>query len=117
MPLLNLLGYRVVFDRHIFDALIDYQIMLDRDLFEVYFIKLLLRSSSSTTKIYLEIPIDISRSRCDQKWEPFPDTEDEKVERHKIYREHVDALDYVQMNGLESPKSIHGKIAQLLEEN
>lgn len=117
VPLLNLLGYRVVFDRHIFDALIDYQIMLDRDLFEVYFIKLLLRSSSSTTKIYLEIPIDISRSRCDQKWEPFPDTEDEKVERHKIYREHVDALDYVQMNGLESPKSIHGKIAQLLEEN
>jgi hypothetical protein len=117
VPLLNLLGYKVVFDRHIFDALIDYQIMLDRDLFELHFVKLLLRSSSSITKIYLEIPIDISRSRCSQKWEPFPDTDDEKVQRYKIYRKHIDALNYIQMNGLESPDLIHGKIAQLLREN
>ena len=117
VPVLNLLGYKVVFDRHIFDALIDYQIMLNRDLFNVCFIKLLLLSSRRTIKIYLEIPIDVSRSRCDQKWEPFPDTENEKVERYRIYRKHIDALDYIQMNGLEPPESIHKTIAQLLEEN
>jgi thymidylate kinase len=114
VPILNLIGYKVIFDRHIFDALIDYQIMLDRDLFEFHFIKLLLRTSSRTSKIYLEIPIDISRSRCNEKWEPFPDTDDEKVQRYGIYRKHIDALDYFQLSGLDSPDSIHKKIVQHL---
>jgi thymidylate kinase len=117
VPLLNLFGYKVVFDRHVFDALIDYQIMLDRDLFDVCFIKLLLRSSRRTTNIYLEIPIEISRSRCDQKWEPFPDTDDEKVKRIRIYRDRIDAFDYIQMNGLDSPEEIHLTIVQLMQEN
>ena len=114
VPLLNLFGYKVVFDRHIFDALIDYQIMLDRDLFDVFLIKLLLNSSKSTTKIYLEIPIEVSISRCNQKWEPFPDTEEEKVRRYNIYREHINNLNYIQLNGLQSPESIHKTIVEAL---
>jgi dTMP kinase len=114
VPILNLIGYKVIFDRHIFDALIDYQIMLDKDLFKLHFIKLLLRPSSKTTKIYLDIPIDISKSRCDEKWEPFPDTDDEKVQRYGIYRKHIDALDYIQLSGLDSPDSIHKKIVEHL---
>jgi thymidylate kinase len=117
VPLLNLLGYKVVFDRHIFDALIDYQIMLERDLFDVHFINRLLRPSRSTVKVYLEIPIDISRSRCDQKWEPFPDTDDEKIDRYKIYHDHIDALDYIQIDGLKRPDSIHAAIVQLIQQN
>jgi len=60
VPILNLLGYKVVFDRHIFDVLIDYQITLERDLFDVNFINRLLRSSPSTVMIYFEMPIDVS---------------------------------------------------------
>jgi thymidylate kinase len=113
VPILRLVGYKIIHDRHIFDSIIDYQIMLDRPLLDNSLIKWLLRPNRNIVKIFLGIPIETSIERCNQKWEPFPDTDDEKVERYKIYREHIDALDYIQINGLESPESIHATIVQL----
>lgn len=109
---LKLIGYKIIHDRHIFDSIIDYQIMLDRSLFNNILIKWLLRPDEKIVKIFLDIPISVSIERCNKKWEPFPDTDSEKIRRHKIYCDHIDSQDYVELDGLKSPGIIHAQILQ-----
>jgi thymidylate kinase len=113
-PILVLLGYKVIYDRHIFDSIIDYQVMLERNLFDNKLVKRLLLTTSKTVKIYLEIPIELSIDRCSNKWEPYPDTEHEKIIRHAIYNEHISGFDYFQFDGTRQPGSIHKSILQLI---
>lgn len=115
-PILTLCGYKVIYDRHIFDSIIDYQIMLERNIFDVKLVKRLLLTSDKVVKIYLEIPIEDSTDRCLKKWEPFPDTEQEKVIRYAIYKEHVDGLQYYWIDGARKPDSIHESILQLIQD-
>lgn len=112
---LKLIGYKIIHDRYIFDSIIDYQIMLDRCLFDNIFVKWLLRPDKKIVKIFLEIPITVSIERCNKKWEPFPDTDNEKIRRHKIYCDYIDSHDYVKLDGVKSPDIIHAQILQLIE--
>ena len=43
VPILGLVGYKIIYDRHIFDSMIDYQIMLERPLLDNSLIRSLLR--------------------------------------------------------------------------
>lgn len=113
--ILTLFGYKLIFDRYILDAIIDYEIMLDKSLFNTKFVQYLLRSNKNILKIYLVIPIKDSIYRCEQKWEPFPDTEQEKVVRFKLYSDYIDSLDYVEINGQNSPESIQDSIFKLVD--
>ena len=114
-PLLTLFGYKLIFDRHILDSIIDYEIMLDKSLFNTRFVQYLLRSNKNIIKIYLDIPIKDSIYRCERKWEPFPDTEQEKVVRFKLYNDYIGSLDYVKIDGQNTPESIQDSIFKLIE--
>ena len=114
-PILTLFGYKLIFDRYILDSIIDYEIMLDKSLFSTRFVQYLLRSNKNIIKIYLDIPIKDSIYRCERKWEPFPDTEQEKVVRFKLYNDYMDSLDYVEINGQNSPESIQDSIFKLVD--
>mgnify|MGYP006081294197 FL=1 len=117
VPILGLVGYKIIYDRHIFDSIIDYQIMLDRPLLDNSLIKWLLRPNRNIVKIFLEIPIETSIERCDQKWEPFPDTAGEKQQRYKIYCDNIRRQNYVQFDGLKSPDIVHDLILQLINDH
>lgn len=114
-PLLILFGYKLIFDRYILDSIIDYEIMLDKRLFNNKFVKSLLGSNKDIVKVYLEIPIKDSIYRCEKKWEPFPDTEQEKIVRFKLYKDYIDKLDYVKIDGRNSPETIQKTIFELIE--
>ena len=113
--ILTLFGYKLIFDRYILDSIIDYEIMLDKSLFNTRFVQYLLRKNKNVIKIYLDIPIKDSIYRCERKWEPFPDTEEEKVVRFNLYNDYIDRLDYVKINGLDSPESIQDSIFRLVD--
>ena len=114
-PILTLFGYKLIFDRYILDSIIDYEIMLDKALFNNKFVKSLLRPNKDIVKIYLEIPIKDSIYRCERKWEPFPDTEQEKIVRFKLYKDYIDKLDYVKIDGRISPETIQKTIFELIQ--
>jgi thymidylate kinase len=114
-PILTLFGYKLIFDRYILDSIIDYEIMLDKALFNNKFVKSLLRPNKDIVKIYLEIPIKDSIYRCERKWEPFPDTEQEKIVRFKLYKDYIDKLDYVKIDGRNSPETIQKTIFELIQ--
>jgi len=116
-PLTVLLGHKVIFDRHIFDSIIDYQIMLDMPVFDTKLVKMLLGADKNIIKIYLEIPIQDSIDRCEQKWEPFPDTEQEKIIRDRLYKERITGFNYTQIDGLSQPELIHQSIMSLIKGN
>lgn len=115
VPILKFIGYKIIHDRHIFDSIIDYQIMLDRSLFDNILVKWLLRPDKKIVKIFLEIPVTTSIERCNKKWEPFPDTDSEKIRRHKIYCDHIAHQDYVRLDGLKSSDIIHAQINKLIK--
>jgi len=114
-PILTFFGYKLIFDRYILDSIIDYEIMLDKALFNNKFVKSLLRSNKEIVKIYLEIPIKESIYRCERKWEPFPDTEQEKIARFKLYKDYINKLDYVRIDGKNSPEAIQKMIFDLIQ--
>jgi thymidylate kinase len=114
-PILTLFGYKLIFDRYILDSIIDYEIMLDKSLFNTKFVKRLLGPNKDIVKIYLEIPIKDSIYRCKRKWEPFPDTEQEKIVRFKLYKNYIGSLDYVKIDGRNSSESIQQSIFELIE--
>ena len=117
IPILGLIGYKIIYDRHIFDSIIDYEIILDRTLLDNRLIKWLLRPNRNIVKVFLAIPIETSIERCNQKWEPFPDTGGEKKQRYKIYCDNIRSQDYVQFDGLKSPDIIHELIRQLIKDH
>lgn len=84
----HLLGYNVIFDRFYEDSVIDIEIMLGADgcyskLPIIAFLSNLLPDFN--TKFFLKIGVDTSIIRCEQKFEPFPDTNEEKKRRYTIY--------------------------------
>ena len=91
--------------------------MLERPLLDNSLIKWLLRPNRNIVKIFLEIPIETSIERCNQKWEPFPDTACEKKQRYKIYCDNIRSQNYVQFDGLQSPDIIHELILQLIKDH
>lgn len=113
--ILNFCGYKVIFDRHIFDSIIDYQIMLERNLLDKNFIKYLLKPNRNTLFINLNISIDESILRCKNKWEPFPDTNNEKIIRYELYQKYISCLNYITIDGTLNPKLIHKDIVNMLE--
>ena len=72
-------------------------------------------SNKNIIKIYLDIPIKDSIYRCERKWEPFPDTEQEKIVRFKLYKDYIDKLDYVKIDGRNTPETIQKTIFGLIQ--
>tara|TARA_Y100001980_G_C14493798_1_gene270518 strand:+ start:427 stop:1077 length:651 start_codon:yes stop_codon:yes gene_type:complete len=112
---LRLRGFHIIYDRHLFDAIIDYKISMNLDLFKSKFINYLLKPSSNALMICLDIPLQTSRERCKKKYEPFPDTDEEKVERYNVYNEHIPKSGYIKINGLHQPDLIHTNILKILQ--
>ncbi len=111
--LLVILGYIVICDRYIADALIDYKIMnFDKNLLDKN--KIFEKDRKKILKIFLHISIEESVKRCNVKWEPFPDTLSEKIKRHKYYEEYILNSNYHVINGLDNTNEIHEKIKKLI---
>lgn len=107
-------NYKVVFDRHTLDSVIDYQILLERNLFGKWIVDRFLGGDKNCMKICLDISLDESFKRCNKKWEPFPDTEEEKVIRDSMYREHLPSYGYVMLDGTRNSQDLHKNIISLL---
>ena len=114
---LTTLGYKLIFDRFLIDALIDYKLIFDEKLIPINLIKNIDRFSKSTLKIHLTIPFDESVRRCKIKWEPFPDTLEEKYVREKYYLEIMTNTNYIVLNGLEKPEVLQDIIFELLDKD
>ena len=80
-------GYSVVCDRYIWDTLIDFKIMFPNINIEKWLIwKILIYITPIPYRsVLLMIPLEISEKRCDQKYEPFPDTPERRRRRYNLY--------------------------------
>jgi len=109
-----LFGNKIIFDRYLLDSVIDYEIMLDKKIMQRWLIKYLLSSDKKLTKIFLNISIAESIHRCKIKWEPFPDTDEEKVKRFKLYNNYINNFGYIIMDGQNDPDIIWKNILNIV---
>ena len=107
-----MIGKTVICDRYIDDTLIDFRILFPEQNFEDWFIwKLLyLISPNPSRQWFLEIPLSVSNTRCLEKFEPFPDTPDQRERRYAQYMLLRNQKDYICVNGLRSKLEIHNEI-------
>jgi hypothetical protein len=88
--------------------------MLDKKITQSRVVKYLLFSDRKLTKIFLNISIEDSIQRCKVKWEPFPDTDQEKVKRFKLYGDYINNYGYVIIDGLNDPDIIGKNILNIV---
>ena len=112
--IITMFNYKVIFDRHTLDSVIDYQILLERNLFGKWVVTRFLGSDKNCIKICLDISLDESFKRCNNKWEPFPDTKEEKVIRDSIYREYLPLHGYITLDGTRNGQDLHKNIISLI---
>lgn len=105
----------MIFDRHAFESIIDYQIMLDQNLFGTRAGSVLLSASECSQQTYLEIPTEDSMGRCLKTWDPFPDTEEEEAMRHRLCSERIKGLNCRCIDGLADPDLIHNQIRGFIQ--
>ncbi len=112
--LLNKLGYFQIYDRHLIDAFIDYKVLFNHDIKIKLILNYIPRVNKGGLKIYLSIPIDESIKRCSTKYEPYPDTIDEKCIRESYYIKYMKDSDYITLDGLENSEELHKKIINFI---
>ena len=78
----------VVCDRYLWDTLIDFQIMFPKVDVESWLLWRLLAWCTPVPDraVLLMIPLKLSEQRCQQKYEPFPDTPERRKRRYKLYQ-------------------------------
>lgn len=84
-------GKILLLDRQIDDSLIDLKILFGQDILDDKFYSLLVilleKLSLKIEKIAIEIDLETSDYRCANKFEPFPDLPEEKIERIRFYEQ------------------------------
>lgn len=112
--LLALLGYIVICDRHLLDSFIDFKIMglinSDEKYINIFLSSLLIKAD----KFFFEISVDESVRRCEMKWEPYPDTIEEKIKRMEYYRHYLPMSDYIILNGFDNSENLHAKVISII---
>lgn len=83
-------GRLVLCDRYLADTLIDFKVMFPQQEVEVWMLwKFLVKiTPAPAASFFLKIPLDTSFERCLVKYEPFPDTDEEKRTRYNLYVSH-----------------------------
>ena len=79
----------------------------------VFFSKICIK----TDKFFLEISVEESIRRCDMKWEPYPDTLQEKLKRIDYYQHYLPIADYIRLNGLDNAENLHAKVVAIIINN
>lgn len=112
-----MIGRIVLCDRYLEDTLIDFTIMFPkRDVGAWFFWRgLKTIAPSPRASFFLKIPLDTSFERCNSKFEPFPDTEEEKVKRYELYLSHFNDLDYVVIDGTRSASILSREIVGVID--
>lgn len=79
----------VICDRYLWDTLIDFKIMFPGIHIEKWFLwkVLVLSTPHPRLQCLLLIPLELSEKRCNEKYEPFPDTPERRVRRYALYQE------------------------------
>jgi thymidylate kinase len=114
---LRLIGYVVIFDRHLQDAIIDYEIMLSKPLNGSLFIQKLKSLLHPNVALCLKIDFESSVVRCAEKYEPFPDTDDEKKIRITLYEKYIAEPNFKMLDGSKNKFDISKEVIGLLYEN
>lgn len=80
-------GWIVVFDRYLFDTEIDFKIMFPGVEFQKWITWRLLCYClpKSHLSVLLKIPFDLSKARCAQKFDPFPEDDQTRLYRCTLY--------------------------------
>lgn len=114
----HVLGFSVIFDRFYEDSVVDFDIMLgsDSNYSNSTFIALLGKLLPYfETKFLLKIEVNTSIKRCAQKFEPFPDTDEEKKRRYSIYRNTSLFNKYHEIDAELDPGSVYLDILKVIE--
>ena len=82
-------GKTVICDRYLWDTFIDFKIMFPYIKIENWSLwKILIWCSPEpNAEFLLIIPIELSEKRCLQKFDPFPDTKEQRILRYALYKE------------------------------
>lgn len=105
----------VIFDRFIDDLYIDLNIHLGKNLINQRirsFISAILPACKRN--FFFKIPLVVSKSRCLEKYEPFPDREFEKVTRFDMYDSFNSNINYTQIDGTLDVKVVEQIVRQEL---
>lgn len=82
-------GKTVICDRYLWDTLIDFKIMFPYIEIENWLLwkALVWCAPEPDVEFLLMIPIELSEKRCLQKFDPFPDTKEQRILRYALYKE------------------------------
>lgn len=85
----RLRGRSVLCDRYLWDTLIDFKIAFPNVQVEKWLLwKMLVRLTPPPDAAFLlMIPLEESESRCQMKYDPFPDTPKRRAQRYVLYQE------------------------------
>lgn len=106
------LGRTVVCDRYIDDTFIDFKVLFPNQNFENWKIwkMLIYLAPTPNKKCFLDIPIEISHKRCMEKYEPFPDTEEQRKRRYSHYEVMSKDSSLFRLNALLDKWEVHRQI-------
>jgi dTMP kinase len=109
-------GIVVICDRYLWDTLIDFKIMFPGVDIEKWILwKFLVWGTPIPSVEYLLIiPSELSEKRCLQKYEPFPDTEERRERRFKLYKELSNLNKWVVIDATQNAETVFAKIKSQL---
>tara|TARA_B100001093_G_C26780401_1_gene994335 strand:+ start:176 stop:823 length:648 start_codon:yes stop_codon:yes gene_type:complete len=113
----NILRNKVVIcDRYIWDTLIDFKLSFPEINIEKKIIWKILETLTPIPDKYLllTIPSEMSEFRCSQKYDPFPDTEETRIKRYKLYEEEFNSNRWLLINAEKPIESVFQDILEKL---
>lgn len=106
----------VICDRYLWDTLIDFKILFPMvDIEDWLLWKLLVFSSPRPhLQCLLLIPWELSAQRCTQKYEPFPDSPDRRLQRFSLYQTAAKRYDWKIIDATQPIDAVFAKIQSFL---
>jgi len=85
-------GHTVICDRYLVDSELDCRLNFPAESVSEWWMWRMLKRCSPVpdARIMLLVPVEVSRQRSAEKEEPFPDTVDRLVDRHRFYQQFID---------------------------
>ena len=107
----------VLCDRYVVDTLIDFNVLFPSINVESWLLwrGLVAIAPQPSASFFLHIPLEASFVRCQEKYEPFPDTDEEKRLRYALYTSYFDEGQVTILDGMESEDSIAAKILGVID--
>lgn len=110
-------GRIVLCDRYITDTLIDFKVMFPNHMIESWRLwrGLVAITPKPSASFLLRIPLETSLERCKRKYEPFPDTDEERLVRFHLYASHFSEDQTTIIDGSRSADSISESILRIID--